>query len=91
MELSKNPYWTQEMKVEGCNYIAKEIESIFNPKSWDLSPEETESILNLPEGKKQGSLPVGVDYKGQPVDNWWPRQAIERELYVPHSFRTLLL
>jgi hypothetical protein len=80
VELSKNPYWTQEMKVEGCNYIAKEIESILKPRSWELSAEETESILNTPEGKKQGSLPVGVDHKGQPVDTWWPRQAIDREL-----------
>jgi hypothetical protein len=67
------------MKAEGCNFIAKEVESILNRTSWELSPEENQSILNAGDGKK-GSFPVGVDHKGHPVDTWWPKQAIEREL-----------
>jgi hypothetical protein len=69
------------MKVDGCNFIAKEVESILNPQHWELSPQEMESILNIGEGKK-GELPVDVDHKGQPVNTWWPTQAIERELSV---------
>lgn len=57
-----------------------------NPKYWDLSPEEVQTLVQISEGKK-GSLPQDVDHKGQPINTWWPNQAIERELTLDISFR----
>lgn len=82
--LSKNPYWSQKDKIEGCNFIAKEVESIVNPKYWNLSPEEIELMISTdPELKKEDFDSVERNLSS----DFWSKDMVDSEIAFDFSFR----
>lgn len=68
--LSKNPYYTQQDKIEMCNYLAKEYDYIMGDEG--LYDEDKLAALSLVNG--------GKDSKGKIYGSRLSNQQIENEM-----------
>jgi hypothetical protein len=67
--LSKNPYYTQQDKIEMCNYLAKEYDYIMSPTEGLYDEDKLEALKLVNGGKDVKGRSYGTRLSNQQIAN----------------------